>query len=425
MKNLRNFSSFAIGVVLLAVLAIGLSILLQPMGLSPSTTAASTHQPSGEGSVNTQVGPTQTAEEGEPYPPPLQTLAPTTLVSPTSPPSPPPSTPTGTTAPYPETPPLPAGQAATLHNGDIWLVEPGTQPAKLTDFGDVSLIFDWNRDGTQLLFGRGRTEQAWGYTTELWRLDTITDQSRQMTTSGLVKSSSWSPVDDQLAYCEYDNALTIIDLNGKVLLKREQALCMFTWSPDGTAIALETYTPDMLDSDGLAHTVLGIWWLLDDRLQVFSDAKDEVHASPVWSTDGRRILFDRLIYNYSQAEVSEQGLYVADVQSGHTQLVIASPSKAISGIMRSPQADLVVYSVGNDSYVTDFEGNSSVISQKQPSFRPIWPIWLLDGRTLLSRTQGGDFQIITTDATATGSVIGGWLPALSQLEYFIRPGGTR
>jgi dipeptidyl aminopeptidase/acylaminoacyl peptidase len=329
-------------------------------------------------------------------------------------------TPIGTIAPFPETPPLTAGQAATLHNADIWLVEPGVQPKQLTEIGDVSVIFDWNRDGSKILYGRGSTLQAWGTTTGLWMLDLVSGKTEQVTDSRSVKSASWSPVDDRLAYCEYENVLTILDPKGEVKHQRDQILCQFTWSPDGEAIAVESYTPEMVDSDGLAYTVLGVWWLEEDQLHVFSAAKDEVHSSPVWSMDGRRILFVRNIFEGSAVEQTEQGLYIADLTTGDITAVRPSPTQAILGLTRSPQADLAVYRIGQEIYVTDFEGNSRQVGKGEP---PNYPIWLPGGEALLHRAEGGNLQIIANEAAVDGKSIGGGRPALRRLEYYFRPGG--
>lgn len=431
MKNLSGLSRNLIE--LLALLTVILVLFLVIQLFVPSTQSLQVPLPTGAALSGDQPFPAQSKEtplagsetavsEAVTKPAPIVPYPPPGTVVPL------PSTPSPEATlnypivPVPETPALTEGQAATLHNGDIWLVETGVQPKKLTNFADVFDIFDWNRDGNKLLFGRGSTIQAWGYTTDLWLLDLQTGQSTQMTNTALVKSASWSPVDDRLAYCEYGNVLKIIDLDGKLLNERKQALCMFTWSPEGEAIAVEVYTPDMLESDGLAYTVLGIWWLLEDRLQVFSDAKDEVQASPVWSMDGQRILFIRSIHNIYDPDEREQGLYIADVLESQIQLVRASPTGAILGLMRSPQADLVVFRMGTDIYEMDFEGNSRVIGRGYPGSTLNW---LLTGQSLIQREENGEMQVINIDGPTRGSIVGGWLPALRQLEYLVRPGGNQ
>jgi Tol biopolymer transport system component len=160
---------------------------------------------------------------------------------------------------------------------------------------------------------------------------------------------------------------------------------------------------------------------MDDTVQLFSDAKDEVHASPVWSTDGQHILFVRHIHSTYDPEQREQGLYIADVNDGGIKLVLASPSQVILGLTRSPQADQVAFRIGNDIYLMDFQGNSKVIGQGQTSS---YPIWLPDGKTLLQQGENGEVHILKVNITARGSVFGGWLPALRQLDYFIQPGGN-
>lgn len=328
---------------------------------------------------------------------------------------------TPTLPPYPETPPVPGVLAATLYNRDVWLVEDGRTPEKLTDFGDVAVVFGWNYDGSMLFFGRGRIEQSEfvGDTTELWLIDTRTREARQLTTDSMVKSAAWSPVDNRIAYCELGNILNVFSLSEEKRQQLKQVICTFTWSPDGTAIAFGTYTPDMVDSDGLAYTVLAVWWLADEKTQVFSDAKDEEQAWPVWSMDGRSILFLRSCYSADKEGLG--GLYVADVTSGQFYRLEGTPVHP-SEMVRSPRGDLVAYWDGDDSsiYVMDFEGNFNIIGQSR-SF-----VWLPDGKTLLYRATDNNYKTVTIDVKTAESPAGGQRPTTGlymQPQFFFAPGG--
>jgi hypothetical protein len=361
--------------------------------------------------------PTATMATEMPYPPPTISFKPRETHTPV---------PTLTPTPIPQAP-LPSedlsrlmGRAATLRDGNVWLLEPDRKPEALTDFGDVAAIFGWNYDGTMLLFGRGRVKQPEfvGDTTELWVLDANTRQARQLTTGSIVKTAGWSPVDDRIAYCELGDVLIVSDLDGKMYHKLEMVICDFTWAPDGSAIAVETYTPDMIDLDGLKYTVMAVWWLTDEKLQVFSDAKDEANYWPVWSMDGKRVFYERSFNDPKEQELS--GRYVYDVTSGQAKrlegTVISSQE-----ISRSPRADLITYRIGVDIYISDFDGQSEIVAQGRS------PLWLPDGKTLLYRTEDSGFQTIVASDKVIGPVVGGQQPATSlyiQPEYFFAPGGN-
>jgi murein DD-endopeptidase MepM/ murein hydrolase activator NlpD len=284
------------------------------------------------------------------YPPPTLRATP--------PPSPEPVTPTPVPA-FPETPPLPAGRAATLFEGDIWLVEPGQAPSRLTDYGDVAAIFGWNPAGDHLLLGRGHKSRGdLSESTELWFFDLNDRQASQLTSNSLVLSASWSPVNNEIAYCEVGDILKVVTVEGNLLYQHERVSCSFTWSPDGSAIAVETYTPEMIASDAMKYSVLGVWRLRDDRLQVLRDEKDEGQFWPVWSTDMSKILFYRAIYNPDKKE--ENGLYIADVASGQFRYLDGTSISA-EEMSRSPKANWVVFRIGKDIYIMDFNGQTQII----------------------------------------------------------------
>jgi hypothetical protein len=339
------------------------------------------------------------------YPPPILTA----ILSP----SPEPVTPTPAPA-FPETPPLPAGRAATLFEGDIWLVESGQAPSRLTDFGDVAAIFGWNPGWTALLFGRGRTPQGdFGDTTELWEIDTIAKQARFLWPGNLVKTARWSPVDeDKIAICEHGHILTVIDLQGNLLRKLERAICSITWSPDGAAISLATYTPEMMLGDEVIDTVLSIWWWSEDRFQVFSDVKDEIQDWPIWSIDGKTLIYIRTFYAASEQGLS--GIYKADVFGGGTAR-IEGTSDSAEEMLRSPRADWLAFRLSTDIYVMDFNGQQRIVGQGRKLH------WLTDGRRLLFRDLDGHLQIVLLDFDVQDALYGGERPGTGlyiQPEYF-------
>lgn len=142
MKDIGKTLRSPLGLVLFLTLAIVLIFALNALsGGKPAQSGA-----------ESPVQPLESAIE--PYPPPFDT--------------PPPPKPTQTDEPLPlhtptPLPPFPetlSYPAAVLYAGDLWLLEPGAETQKLTELGDVSVLFGWNHDGTRLLFGRGRWEHA-------------------------------------------------------------------------------------------------------------------------------------------------------------------------------------------------------------------------------------------------------------------------
>jgi hypothetical protein len=405
MKRMLSWWKGLVALVAVVAFALALAWLLRAagQGLAVRQPAAPTNTPLAE----RRAMPTATLE---PYP--LPVIQPTLVQSPTAV-LPMPTTP----AEGPETPPVP-GKAATLFGGNVWLLEQGHVPEAVTDVGDVAAIFGWNWDGTKLLLGRTRHVLGGdiGDTTELWVLDVASRQAKQLTTSNLVAAASWSPVDDRIAYCERGDVLTIATLEATVLHQLRSVGCSFTWSPDGSAVAIETYTPDMIADDGLKYSVLAVWWLSNEKLQVFSDAKDEAQYWPVWSTDGLRILFQLDYYEASKQDKS--GWHIVEVASGLIRRLDNAPVSA-EEVRRSPQANRVAYRVGPDLYVMDFEGQIDLVTPGHS------PIWAPDGKTLFYRGTDNDFQVITIETDVTGHVVGGAWPSPSlyiRPEYFFAPG---
>ena len=419
MKTMKIFAGTVAGIALLAVLIFVLSAVFQLPEQSPGleTSATPVFSPEDAGGVETPgyiPPPTTSWSEVTSYPAPPSVTPPPPVTLPPSATSPWEPTPT-VYLPFPEFPPLPPNvKAVTLHNGDIWLQQGEEAAAAITSFGDVFVIFGWNFDGSKLLFGKGRVVQSHlvGDTTELWMLDVNTGQTQQLTTSNAVKTASWSPVDDRLAYCELGFVLTVMDLSGEKLHQLEEVLCHFTWAPDGMAIAVADYTPDMDAGDGLKYTVLAVWWLADHHLQMFSDAKDENHSFPVWSIDGRSILFHRSGSNPQE----EEGLYVADVASGEMKYLEGTTFHAWQQISRSSRANLVAYQAGNEIMIIDFSGNIRFAEVGNS------PLWLPDGKTLFYQTEEGSFQVVeidVKDALETG--VGGQFSSYSSyfFKYFL------
>ncbi len=372
--------------------------------------------PAGPTASSSVVAATARPNTPAPYPPPAS-QTPEAGPSATLPPAGPPATPP---PPFPETPPLPDGfKAAALHGGDLWLLDPKAAPVQLTELGDISVIFSVSSDGTRMLFGRGRypTSEYSGDTAELWLLDLGSGEARQFYPGQLVQLAAWSPAADRVAVCEYPNVLKILGMDGQMLHQMPDAICGFTWSPGGEALAVPTFTPEMVSpEDGLLYTVMAIWWPGENRLQRLSEESGEVHGLPIWSTDGTQLMFDRSYY----LDVDKQplsGAHVYNLSTGQiTRLPSATPGAY--GYTRSPKADRVAYILGEDVLVMDFEGNS------EPAAKGSAPIWLPDGRTLLYRAPDGSLETVVIETDLLDRAVSGQTVASGfyvRPQYFIIP----
>jgi len=217
-------------------------------------------------------------------------------------------------------------------------------------------------------------------------------------------------VDDRIAYCEYGAVVTILSLDGTVLQQRKDLRCDFAWSPDGSALAVQYSSPDMVLSDGLATTALAIWQLESDELQLLSDARYESHESPIWSIDGKRILFQRSFTELSEHGIN--GLYLADIAKGEISYLSNGPKLYIWRQSRSPRADVLVYQLGGDEiYIMPFDGEPQFIGNG------VDPVWLPDGETVVFRGQG-KIETRDLDINLSEKSIGG---GQISIHYKIHP----
>jgi Tol biopolymer transport system component len=335
----------------------------------------------------------QVVVESSPYPPPYPPPGSETL---------PPPYPDVVQALYSKASLLAGVKAAALAQGNIWLVQGDRQPEVLVDSGDIVVIFGWSYDGSKLLFGRGLypTYGDLSDTTEIWVYDNASGETRRLVDSQKVWSASWSPVDDRVAYCEFGNVLTVVSLNGNLLNQHEDILCDFNWSPDGSVIAVRYTAPDMVLSDGVRTNVLTLWWLEKDDFQFLSDAKFEDHSKPLWSIDGQHILFYRIFSERSEGGV--EGFYIVDIASGEMTYLQNSPQYYPDHQSRSPRADALVFNLGEEIYMMEFDGKPILIGKGGP------PTWLDDGVMIIYRGEDGMLNTVTVSIKTTDRTIGGW-----------------
>jgi len=292
--------------------------------------------------------------------------------------------------------------AVMLEGGRLWQLPAAGSVTQLTAYSDVAVLYGWNFNGTKLLFGRGMYNTVGNFpaeTTELWIYAANTNQSFRLFDSQKIMSASWSPVDDRLAFYEHGEnpVLVVTTSDGKILTKRENLFWDFTWSPDGTAIAVR-YSGNELFVFGTQYTVLGLWWLEKDELQLLSNATREDHSNPVWTIDGRRIIFTRL---FGGNEAGIDGLYIVDISTHQIDLLPHSPELITFGVNRSPRSDTLVFNLGEDLYTMVVGQKPSLIGKGSN------PIWHPNGITIFYTDKNDVEQAVALQTSVTDQFAGG------------------
>jgi len=289
-----------------------------------------------------------------------------------------------------------------LDKGRMWIGKDTHQLEEIAGLEDVAAIYGWNHDGTKLLFGRGLYDRGeLAKSTELWIYDLKGQKTYQLVDSTKILSASWSPVADLVAFSEDGDppTISVVSLDGKVQEKRDEYLFSnLAWSPDGSAIAVSYSGPDMVDFD-TRYSVLGIWLLEKDELQLISNAKREDHTSQIWLTDGRHILFTRIFGPGSVGGSS--GMYIVDTETMEITPLQNGPKYIINRMMRSPRSDDLVLWLGNEIYFMEL-GKEPILIGKGSH-----PVWHPNGKTILYVDENGIFQIKDFDIQVKDQAIGG------------------
>ncbi len=286
---------------------------------------------------------------------------------------------------------IPARKAAFIRNKDVWVAESGRGEQALTAYGDVEAIFGWNKDATMLLIGRGRKVQGphIGDTTDLWLIDSAAKSAKPLTSGSKVHSAAWSPVDDRIAYCERGtplNVLSVADVAGKVLRQLSNAVCFFSWSPEGSSIAVVTATPESVaDTNVEIYDFLTIWQLADGHTLQIRTASGLIY-DPTWSMDSRTVIFQ-----LAKAGIAQSVWHVADGTTGASQQLPNTPKIIADFVSRSATVDLLAFRIDQNIYAMDFGGQIQVLSAGKA------PTWLPNGKTIIYRDKAGKLTLLTHD----------------------------
>lgn len=356
-----------------------------------------------------QPTPTLAVSPSPPRPATLEEYPP-----PATPEAPPPPTTDPTTLPAPAllAQPVPeewrtGERIAFLKGGNLWLAVPdGSVQVQVSASGNVTALYGWSYDCSQLLLGIGEwsalpeTDVPGGR--DLWILPVSDVEAYPVIQGQEVLHAAWSPASDLIAYHTADGNLYVTDSSVGVyraLLDDHSSTFVGAWSPDGTKIAFPRLTTS------------GEYWLnlaiLDLATGSVLPTREEhrVDASPyVWSVDGSQILFqsgpsESSLWRYLDVEKNE----IVPIQSeGLDQFVVNA-----TGLSRSPVADQVAF--GYYRLVTDVPavwvmdldgGNLRRLTDG------IYPVWSPDGQKIAHTGTDGGLWVINLDGGGAIQITG-------------------
>jgi Tol biopolymer transport system component len=260
---------------------------------------------------------------------------------------------------------------AFLKDNNLQLVNVASRAQfQVTTSDNVSHIFGWSYDGSQLLLGVGErprlpeTDMPWA--TNLWMLNVKEGRAVQITRDLKVRNAAWSPINDQLAYTTLNDELYLIKSDGgdEKQLVAKLAGGGLAWSPSGTELA---YVQLQQPGDWATMDIVVISMIDGSTLQLTSRAWE--NTDPQWSLDGQRILFQS-----NRTETAGTGLWWTTNRNGdNLSHLEASKRVAYRGVdvSRSPAADRIAFTDGKDIWIMDFAGNAQMIaSGSEPNWSP-------------------------------------------------------
>jgi hypothetical protein len=207
----------------------------------------------------------------------------------------------------------------------------------------------WSPDGRWLAFGAG---------SEVWLVDTVAEELRRLAGYGAT-DLEWLPGTDELAIA--DNGIHVYSVTtGEVRSLGIEGAAEITGSPDGTTVA---FTRGSRVGSGEAEHDETSLWLVDadgtNERQVAAAYRVNHGVGPVWSPDGRYIVYQRIIGCCESHEVVLVTAIAdrADTPIG-TETVISPPTTPGTdgpvshypwSVTWSPDGSMLLYIAWNDA----------------------------------------------------------------------------
>jgi Tol biopolymer transport system component len=185
--------------------------------------------------------------------------------------------------------------------GDIWVMDIGSKPTRVTSDRFLDTDPSWSPDGSRLVYSSDRAETG---NLDLWIRDLRTGQDRRLTElPNADYGGTWSPDGTRIAFLkmlphQQGAAVDIVDVeSGKVMERYRSAQRIPSnpsWSPDGRTLlvaAFDQYSQRFRE---------GIWKLTlipagEGPPQILEDvltdrsAVSGIDEGPVWSPDGKQV----------------------------------------------------------------------------------------------------------------------------------------
>ena len=308
---------------------------------------------------------------------------------------------TGTLEPPPDNYQIAFTSFADGHYNIFVMNRDGTGQQRLTTIGNNANPV-WSPDGTQIAYGKERTEQIWvmnadgadqrqlvAGTSPAWSPDGTqiaykkerTEQIWVMNADGadqrqLVAGTSpaWSPDGTQIAYEKRDE-VWVMNADGA----DQRQLVAGTspaWSPDGTQIAYESDGVWVINANGM------------NRRQLTGKETDVTDLFPGWSPDGTQIVFVRfhgtglsLIYvvNVDTAE-ERRASWLLRRYRDKTSVMTMPPSQIDLSPSWSPDGNYVMFTRGvmdnRDIMALEIGGSAKRLTKnnrgdKSPAWSPV------------------------------------------------------
>lgn len=143
-----------------------------------------------------------------------------------------------------------AGRLALIHEGDVWVIEGGHKPLRLTGDG-CNRSPAWSPDGKWLLYFKVDPVNRWADRAELWISRADGSKTYLIESDKRVEAARWSPMENKIDYLSVEpenknRELKLVKITGNdpgdviTLTNSTEKVMDFCWLPDGTRLVYAT-----------------------------------------------------------------------------------------------------------------------------------------------------------------------------------------